>query len=233
VRVLGQFPNADANCVLSSEVLEKIAGKQQQLYKATKFSSDRQFGIDLARFGGDESTIYRRSGEAIVQWARMSRTDPSLVVDQAFKWQLEAGWKNDGCWYVPDAGGIGQGIMHRFYEADKQVLEFHNGGRAVRGDLYGDKVSEAWFGFAKKANKGLCYIPNDNVLIQQLCGRRYYMNRKSKIVLETKDEYMKRGSDSPDRADGCVMAFYDQVEEAAGAVSGGRHQRHQVGVTTR
>ena len=54
-----------------------------------------------------------------------------------------------------------------------------------------------------------CYLPHDNRLIQQLCSRRYFLNKKGKIVLEEKDVYEKRGFDSPDRAEGVAYCFYD------------------------
>lgn len=220
VAVLGEFPHADPNCVLSSEDLEKCTARNLLLPSA-RLSGVKQMGLDFARFGGDELTLYRRSGEAVVQWDRMVRCDPSLLVNLAFKWQLDCGWGNEECLYVADAGGMGQGIMHKFYDADKRIMEFHNGGSAVQGQRYANRVTEAWFGLAKKVRAGACYIPDDNILIQQLCSRQYAMDKKGRIVLETKDNYIKRGHSSPDRADGLVMAFYDEAEVEDGAVSGG------------
>lgn len=208
VRVLGEFPSSDPNCVLSSEDLEKITDRKLMLPMAA-LSRIKQFGIDLARFGSDESTVYRRSGESIVQWKRYAKIDPSIVIDEAFRWQLECGWKNDDCLYVPDAGGIGQGIMHKFYNAFKNIHEFHNGGCSSQPERYANKVTEAWFGVARKTRKQAMYLPNDQNLLQQLCSRQYFMNKKGQLVLESKEEYKKRGHDSPDRADGCVMAMFD------------------------
>lgn len=232
IAVLGEFPHADPNCVFSSEALEKVTAKKLML-PCVRLSNVKQFGLDFARFGGDELTAYRRSGEAIVQWDRMVRCDPSLLVNKAFAWQLDAGWENDECRYVPDAGGMGQGIMHKFYDAEKNVLEFHSGGSAMETNKYANKITEAWWNLRKKVNAGKCYLPQDNLLIQQLCGRRYFVNKKGKIVLETKDDYMKRGHDSPDRADGVVMAFYDDYVAPDGAVSGQRVNHTQLGVTFR
>lgn len=232
IGVLGEFPHADPDCVMSSDDLERVAQKKLLLPSA-RLSRVKQFGLDFARFGGDELTLYRRSGEAIVQWTRMCRVDPSTLVNKAFEWQVDAGWRNDQCWYVPDAGGMGQGIMHKFYDAEKQVLEFHNGGSAIETQKYANKITEAWFNLAKKVKKEACYIPNDNQLIQQLCTRRYFVNKKGLMVLESKDDYMKRGHDSPDRADGCTMAFYDQVVAAEGAVSGGYGSGKMLGVNHR
>lgn len=210
VRVLGEFPVADANCVMSSEDLEACASTDKILMAAR--SSARNIGIDLARFGGDENTVYRRSGHAIVEWWRGARVDPSVAVERAFFMQLSAGWPDGLTNYTVDAGGIGQGIMHRFYDAGKNVWEFHNGGRAQESDKYGDAITEAWFRLAKKVKAKDCHIPADQNLIAQLSNRQYHINKKGLMVVESKDIYMKRGYDSPDRADGCVYAFHDLHE---------------------
>ena len=239
VRVLGEFPHADPNCVLSSEDLEKCLDPALMRPlalspRATTGQRVRQFGIDFARFGGDESVIYRRSGNAIVEWNRWAHEDPNNIVDHAFRMQSDAGWRDDETWYVADAGGMGQGVMGNFHRAGKRIVEFHNGGRSSERD-YSNKVTQAWFNFAKLARKRGLYIPNDNQLIQQLCSRQYYTDKKGRLILETKDEYLKRGHEhSPDRADACVMAFWDNVNamthfaragesvKRVGVVSGGR-----------
>jgi len=218
IRVLGEFPHSDPNCVLSSEDLEKVVDRKRMVAMAKIPRANRQlarqFGLDFARYGGDENTIFRRSGNSIVDWRFFAHVDPSQTVDAAFRMQKEAHWKDEDCWYVADAGGMGQGVMHMFYEREKQVVEFNNGSRAMDPD-YDNKITEAWFHFARLTRKQRCYLPGDNRLMQQLSGRRYYVTKKGKLVLETKDEYMKRGFDSPDRADGCVLSFYDEVEAVA------------------
>lgn len=228
VRVLGEFPHSDPNCVMSSEDLTYCATKTS-LYECALMrrwtqpakGPAKQFGVDFARFGSDESTVYQRSGNAIVEWAAFAKTEPSVVADFAMKLQVESSWRNDECWFVPDAGGMGQGVIHRFYQHDekdktgkRQVLEFHNGGTSSDSQ-YANKITEAWFNLAKLVKNKECRIPNDNRLIQQLSTRQYYTNAKGKLILETKDEYMKRGFDSPDRADGIVTSFYDHLSVSA------------------
>ena len=221
VRVLGEFPLSDPNCVMSSEDLEKVCLndddwilKHAQGHRIAKFGGGiaKQFGIDLARFGGDESTIFRRLGNSIMEWTKFAHKDPSDVLDYAFKMQHLASWRNEETQFVADAGGMGQGIMHRFYHAHKRVLEFHNNGVALESHIYDNKITEAWFHLAQKVKELGCALPKDNILIQQLCTRQYNMTKKGKIQLETKDEFMRRGFESPDRADGCVMAMYDPVQ---------------------
>lgn len=220
IRVLGEFPLSDPNCVLSVRELEEVAGPEHMLAASRMERADdagkgfaRQFGIDLARYGGDESTIFQRSGNAIVDWAHFAHREPAEVIRASFGMQRKASWTDRDTTYVCDAGGMGQGSMHVFYEAGKSVVEFSNGGRAMDSEMYENRITEAWFRFANKhVRPRRCMIPADPLTIKQLATRRYFTTRKGKLVLETKDEYAKRGYDSPDRADGIVYAFDDHVE---------------------
>lgn len=235
IRVLGEFPHQDPNCVMSTEDLE-ACGQNDMYAAALTFDASarpkKAFGMDFARYGGDESVLYRRSGLAVVEWDIQSHVEPLSVVEKAFRMQVEAGWRDQDCWYIPDAGGMGQGVMVNFHRAGKNVLEFHNGGKASRKE-FADKVTEGWFGMGKIVRARLPYLPMDNRLFQQLATRQYFTNRKGQLVLETKDEYMKRGHDSPDRADAAVLAYYDAVEARITGTSLGRSRRVGAGVHRR
>ena len=216
IRVLGEFPHADPNCVMSSEDIERIMDRKLMI-PMSQLNSRRQFGIDFARFGGDESVILRRAGNAIVQRWWRARVDPNDVVDLAFKMQHDARWRDEQTWFVGDAGGMGQGVMGNFHRAGKQIVEFHNGGKSNERD-YENKITQAWFNMAKLVRSRECYLPRDNRLIHQLSARQYFTTKKGKLVLESKDDYMKRGHESPDRADAAVLAFWNNVI-ATGTVS--------------
>lgn len=233
IRVLGEFPRTDPNCVISQEDLFRCIDIKLMVPASMQKVNDlhpKQFGLDFARFGGDESTVYRRSGNAIVEFMPpLSHAEPSEAVKHAFWMQRNAGWANHVCHFVADAGGIGQGIMHLFYEKDKQLLEFHNGGTAVETTKYDNLITEGWFGLAHKIKRTEpTYIPNDPILLQQLGNRRYYTTKMGKLIIESKDEYMDRGHDSPDRADGVVMAMYDNVM-ARSRISAAREAKKLVG----
>lgn len=225
IRVLGEFPFADPNCVISSEDAE--ACTRTDLLKCSLIPRDqwngpaRQFGIDYARFGSDESVIYRRSGNSVVEWEVFHHQEPAHVTDRAFAMQYAADWKDSDCWFVADAGGMGQGVMFKFHDAHKNILEFHNGGSAQKAAEFDNKITEGWFHVAELMKKRQIHIPKDNRLIQQLSTRQYYTTAKGKLCLESKDEYKKRmegvsdHAGSPDRADAFVLAFYDEIMAGA------------------
>lgn len=218
IRVKGEFPLNDPSCVISAEQLEVVTKtdmlEMSKILRGNKPA--RQFGIDFARFGADETVIFQRLGNAIINWKVMHKVEPDVAVNYAFRLEHESAWKSEDTWYVPDAGGMGQGIMHKFHNANKNVLEFHNNHKS--GKEYDNRVTEAWFAFANLVKSGKCKIPRDPRLLQQLSTRQYYTTAKGKLILEAKDDYKKRmagavdeGASSPDRADALVLAFYDRV----------------------
>lgn len=231
-RVLGEFPFGDPNCVMSSDELYKAQDRTQRylamaqlrkLPQAPLPSPAKQFGIDFARFGSDESVIYARLGDAVVREEIFTKTEPEHVVNRAFQMQHDLGWSDHETFYVADAGGMGQGIMYKFHHANKNILEFHTQSTAVNTKMYENRMTEAWFTFARRLRTRPVFIPKDSNLVQQLSTRKYHtQNPRGRFELESKDKYMHPpGEDprpSPDRADGLMMAFYDhpQIESQLG-----------------
>lgn len=212
VRVLGEFPHVDPCSVISSEDVEACADTDM-LEMAAIEPEVKRLALDLARFGSDESVIYRRSGRAIVEWKHFSKVDPNDVGDVAMRMQADAHWKNQDCLYVVDAGGMGQGVMRPFYRGGRRVCEFHTQGRALEYKKYKNKATEAWFHVARLAKARQMKLPKDRRLFAQLSNRQYAMDKHGLFVLETKEDYKKRiatlseEEGSPDRADAAIMAF--------------------------
>lgn len=218
VRVLGEFPFSDPNCVMSSEELEKVALKAlmvpcsrlNRLMVDGKKRPAQQIGLDFARFGADESVIAVRQGDALIQLKVFSKVEPAHVIRYAFRIQETLRWRNEDTLYLPDATGMGQGLLHLFTEAGKVYHPFHNHGRSY-GRQYANKITEAFFELGRMVKDRRCYLGTDSRLQEQLCNRQYFTDTKGKFVLESKDDYMKRGHDSPDRADAVALAFYNHA----------------------
>lgn len=223
VRVLGEFPHADPRSILSLDDVEYCCTQVPYLSAVNDprgrnhdGSWGRQIGIDLARFGSDESVIAVRSGLSTHFYKAFSKVEPSHIIDFAFRIQADLGWKDQDVTYVIDAGGMGQGVFGPIYDAGKKVHEFHTQGKSTNTS-YMNKMTEAWFSLAKLVKARAVKLPNDQRLIQQLVSRQYITARKDgKLMVEPKEDYIKRaplGEDtcSPDRADALVMAYYPET----------------------
>ena len=211
IRVLGEFPTMDPGALMSSDDLE--ACTLNDPYKAAlEGGLVKQFGIDFARYGSDESVIYQRSGNAIIAHEIFVKQDPNDVASRAFVMQKEFAWKDEEVDYVADAGGMGQGVMVAFHRANKKILEFHYQG-ASYDPQFRDKMTEAFFQVRELVRARKLYIPNDPILIQQLSSRIYWADKgDGKIYVESKDKYKERTDQpSPDRADAFIMCFYQSI----------------------
>lgn len=212
INVLGEFPEQSPNAVMGIDDL--VACTKTSLAGCAQIKEilgcDRAIAIDFARFGDDESVVARRVGHAVVNFKTFVKRDPREAVDYAFKQQVDAGWKNGDCWYVPDAGGMGQGLMHCFHESGKNVLEFHSEGTAIDSEAFADAISEAWWGLRALVQEHVVHLPDSPRLLKQLSSRQYYTDRRGRIKIESKDEWRKRtgAEESPDQADCIVMLFY-------------------------
>lgn len=210
VRVRGLFPKADPDAVFSLEDLEQLT--KEDKYACAKISNRKVISIDFARFGTNETVIYQRMGNAIIDYKVLNRVEPAFAVSTAFEMQRKAGWDDDETLYIPDATGMGQGVLFLFYTANKKIYEFHNGGRPAKPRAYKNKITEAWFGFRDKMQYERVYLPSDDRLIKQLVARKYKPTDQGTFALESKEQYSKRiEEDSPDRADALMMAFYDEA----------------------
>ena len=187
VRVLGEFPLENPNAVLSSDDLEACARLRPEV-QAMIGPGFKQFGIDLARFGGDENVVYQRQGFAIIDHYIARNVEPIEPIRHALHMEKTTGWKKeDQVFWVIDAGGIGQGTLHVPIEEGKNVREFHSAGtKYVQDDQFADMISEAYFHTKEVVKARKLAIPNDPVLIQQLCTRLYSLNSKGQIKVESK-----------------------------------------------
>lgn len=216
ISVLGEFPKVDPDCLFSEEMLQPCHDKARIAQAAVMprggiagESIPRQFGIDLARQGGDDSVIFRRQGMAVAQWQAFSNKEPQDIIETAFRWQREVGWHDEDVWYVPDATGMGQAILFNFTQSSKQCFPFRFGSSAGNRAKFANLETEAWFHLRHLVRQFPVYIPYDKQLVQQLVTRRYYARPDGSLIIEPKREYTKRHG-SPDRADALIMAFYDR-----------------------
>lgn len=233
IRVLGEFPSLDPTSILNLEQLVACT-TTEALMNATKINAQLKLankmryhlGMDVARFGGDESTVVPWTGNIQGKLVGFIRKDPNDVVDHAVMMQNELEWDNKQTLYIVDTSGMGEAVVGRLGQEKrmgKRVHEFYTQNCAADSTKYADKMSEAWFLFAKAVKKKEVYIKNDKKTFEQLSKRRFVVDKKGRLKVESKDEYKKRqsaGSDvgqagaSPDRADGLLMGYYPPAQDS-------------------
>lgn len=207
--VFGEFPPSSPMSFIGSQLVAD-AMKREAL---ASLHDPLIYGLDVARFGNDQSVLARRKG-------RDGRTHPPIKWRNKDNMQLAAEIAQLSERERPDAifidgGGPGGGVIDRLRQLKvPNVFEIQFGAKADRlsfdGDntRYANKGSEMYGNLKQWLNAGA--LPEDEELRTDLTARRYaFVTRDSQdaIILEPKDELKKRGYASPDTGDAYALTF--------------------------
>ena len=222
IRITGEFPRFGLLEFFSSEDIDAAAVREVSV----QISDPLALGVDVARYGSAESVIFPRKGRdarsiPIECYRGINTVELASRVVQAQQ-RLHA----DGLFI--DEGGVGGGVVDNI-----RALRFHCfgvqfGGKpdgamaglvGADGERYANKRAEM-YGCGRAWMKTGA-IPNDPELIEQLKGTTYTFNNKDQIILTSKEDMMKDGKPSPDRADGFVLTFALPLAKSSNA--GGDH----------
>lgn len=204
VRVKGQFPRQGSNQFISGEVVKEAQIREVNPDKGAPLI----MGIDVARFGDDESVFFFRQGRdaktiPVFNYMHMSvmelANEASKMIDE---------YKPDGVFI--DEGGVGGGLVDILIGRRYKVMGVNFGSKAKDKNKHFNKRCEIWDGMKDWLSRGA--IPNDEILYSDLTSPMYkYIGDASTLSLEKKDEMKKRGLASPDWADALALTFSENI----------------------
>lgn len=207
VRVKGEFPRGGAMQFIDGETVEEAATREA----VSHLTQALVMGVDCARGGDDQTTIYFRRGldARTVPPIKMRVRDLMVVAGKVAEQAIE---QRAAAVFI-DEGGIGAGVVDRVRQMlpGRMVVGVNFGGRADRytmGDglpLTANKAAEMWASMRAWLKTGA--IPDDPELKAELTAREYGFDLHNAIRLEKKEDMKKRGLSSPDNADGLALTF--------------------------
>ena len=210
VRVRGQFPRASSAQFIGTDLVEAAMKRAV----ARDDSAPLVIGVDVARFGDDESVIYPRIGYDARSFppVRTRGLDTVQLAGRVveMKREFEKLGKNVDGLFV-DGGGVGGGVVDVLRNSGHDVIEVQFGGKPDNPREYRFKTDEIW-GKMKEGLSRLC-LPNLKTddgedLRDQLTQREYGYTVKDQLIqLETKKDMKERGVASPDLADALALTF--------------------------
>ena len=201
VRILGEFPKADVDTIISVDEVAKAI--QRQVVVLSQW--EKKMGVDPARFGDDRTSIVIRQMEKVVYKETYSNLDTMQITGHILNLAKEHYVKAENI--NIDAIGIGAGIVDRCREQGWMVNGVSVSEKAqdyehylnLRAELYAGKIKE-WI---KTAD-----LPDDDDFYE-LANIKYKFNSKGQMQLESKEDMKKRGLPSPDVADSLSLTFAD------------------------
>lgn len=204
VKVRGIFPS-----VGSTEFIGRaaVADASQRVLPANN-QGPLIIGVDVARYGSDDTVIYPRLGNDArsFPYKRYNGLNVTQVVGKvietidSFK---QLGRKVSGLFI--DGGMYGAGVVDILRQLGYNPVEVNFGHSAI-DKRYKARGDEMW-GALRDNLHNLC-LPNDLDLTAQLTQRQYgYLEQSGKMKLESKTEMKERGLKSPDIADALALTF--------------------------
>lgn len=203
VRVRGVFPRAGSTQFISGEDADAARTREVQ----TIPSDPLILGVDVARFGDDETVLaFRRGRDArALAWQSYRGLDTMQVAAHV----AEASRLHKLAAIFVDEGGLGAGVVDRLKQLRVPVIPVNFGAKpsnqAVGEMRVRNKRAEMWAMMRAWLPGGA--IPDDHGLIADLTGVEYGFDENQAIQLERKEHMKKRGLASPDKADALALTF--------------------------
>jgi hypothetical protein len=199
VRVLGQFPSAgELQLIPTADVRECIG-----LEVVVQPHDPLIMGVDVARFGGDQSVIYLRQGrDAESQGVHKFR---GLDTMQLAARVVEIARDKSPDTVMIDGGGVGGGVVDRCRQLGLDVVEINFGSKATQPG-FANMRAQMW-GNLRDAIKDGIRLPDDPDLVSDLTGLQYGYTLRNELKLERKEDAKKRGLPSPDLADALALTY--------------------------
>jgi len=205
VRVGGEFPEQASNAVMGLGVVTRAQLPHFGEGQFPKGTGDLVVGLDVARFGGDETIAAFRYGDRITRLVPIQGGDS---MDTALRVVEVMKGCPPGTPVVVDSNGIGAGVYDALRRMPSvRAVACNTASAATKRNAYINTRAELHFLMAEWLRLG-GRIPDDDRLVQELITPTYDCDAMNRIRVESKDEIRKRIKRSPDRGDACLLTFY-------------------------
>lgn len=211
VRVRGVFPRASSLQFIPRNLVDEAMARKAAA--ATAKGRTAIVGVDVARFGGDQSVIRTRIGRdaSMFKPQRFRELDTMQLASRVVEHVgllREAGYR---VVVFVDGGGVGGGVVDRLSQLAIEVIEVQFGSTADDPRKYANKRAEMWGRMREWLPIGS--LEKDEELVTDLTGVEYGFTVKDQILLESKESMKKRGLASPDDGDALALTFAYPVPE--------------------
>lgn len=199
VNVMGKFPPGQSNALIAADVAGEAARRR---VAAAEYDQDPKIlGVDVARFGDDETVIAMRQGAVAY---RMKTFRGISLMETAGQVAMAIEKHRPAAVFI-DSTGVGGGVVDRLKELGHRVTGIEFGSKSLkRGFL--NRRAEMW-GAMTDWLKERGAIPDDPELLSELPGPTYKFRSDGALQLEAKEDMKKRGLPSPNRADALALTF--------------------------
>ncbi len=209
VRVRGNFPKQGSMAVIALGVLEAALARWEP--SADHEGNVLDLGVDVARFGDDDSVIQPRRGRRAPAATVIHGMDTVAVSNAVAGAVRELRRPGERVRIKVDVIGVGAGVADQVRAAfrEDRLVEVYdiNVSSNATADGFVRLRDQLWFALGDWLAGGGSF-ESDKKLEAELVAPQYSFDAQGRRKVESKDEIKKRLKRSPDRADGLALAAY-------------------------
>lgn len=203
VRVLGDFPKAEDDVIIPLEMVEGALEREVAYNENVK----PVWGLDVARFGNCRTALAKRQGNRLIEpvksWHKRNLMEVSGLVAAEYEDTPDDLLPGE---ILIDSCGLGAGVLDRMRELGLPVRGINVGETASGRERFTNLKAELWWRCRDWFDQRDCSMDDDR-LAGQLSSVKYKYTSSGKIQIESKEQMMQRGVNSPDEADAFVLTF--------------------------
>src|SRR5210317_226495 len=215
VEVMGEFPSADDDTVIP---LDLVRGAVERDVTLTA-NEPIVWGLDVARFGGDNSALCVRQGNTVLEIKSFASMDLMQLCGVVKNRYDDATVMERPQEILVDVIGLGAGVVDRLREQNLPVRGVNVAEAPSTKKNYMNLRAELWFAIKDWLAQRDCRLPIDDELVSELAAPLYKYTSTGKIKIESKDEMRKRGIKSPDKADALALTMASSAASFSGSES--------------
>ena len=215
VEVMGEFPSSEDDTVIPMGLIRAAIDRDVSLTA----SAPVIWGLDVARFGGDNSALCVRQGNTVFEITSFSSMDLMQLCGVIKNRYDEATVLDRPQEILVDVIGIGAGVVDRLREQNLPVRGVNVSESSSAKKNYLNLRAELWFAIKDWLAQRDCRLPIDDELASELAAPLYKYTSTGKIKIESKDEMRKRGIKSPDKADALALTMASSAASFSGSES--------------
>ena len=213
VRVLGRFPAQSTDAVIGLVyVLDGVAR-----WEDTDASGPLVIGLDVARFGDDETVAVARRGYKVLTIERLPPADGPDTASRFVLWLqgsklLRA---NEKPVVNVDAIGVGASVFDALARSPVVDARAVNSGSAsTKPHEFTNLRAELHFAGRDWLREGGA-IPDDAKLQAEAVAPKYHTDARGRLQVESKDDLRKRLGRSPDASDAWLLSLHSAPPPAS------------------
>ena len=208
VRVLGEFPAAEANTLIPLDLVE--AAMKRDI--ALNTSDPIVYGVDVGRQGPDRSVICKRQGNVVLEVKFRHGND----LMETTGWVAMDANVDRPAEICVDSIGMGAGVADRLRELGFNVRDVNVAEASPMNPQAARLRDELWLSLRDWLNLRACRLPSDDALKLEISTPQFSYLSNGKYKVEGKDEMKKRLRRSPDLADALCLTFAGQAAMVGG-----------------